>query len=326
MLSNNDLKHVNKILTELSENNGMIKSELRKRLKITYKKMDSLLNVLEYLDFIELQQETVYIKSNIYSLLYEPLKYANATQTFLSQIINHETKLSGDFTIPAHLMPLLLLRSIAPYFGLIIKDIERDGDLHLSPIKKACLYDSFSTFKFDNGSTKQFANLKFNSDELYYLWFHINKKLISVINTKSSYDSKDIRIENKSTRISPIISIDNYLPINDKIQHINIINKEFDRKDILLFNESMIDIEKLINKISHSMYSSKNLTINLYKNNVIEWIYEDDKGKLPTMIIMKNGIYIYTHSLLQFNSNKIRHQILYIDKIIKDFDSHDRRK
>lgn len=120
---------------------------LQKRLGVNSTDFISMIYVLEYLGVAEVKNDVINITSESYSLMFEPLLTHEGTEQLVTEIQNGTARFNEEnVRIPALLIPILLLRSLIPYFGLILKDIERTEELNLSEEKREFLH-SFFTFQ-----------------------------------------------------------------------------------------------------------------------------------------------------------------------------------
>jgi hypothetical protein len=184
-----ELELIFSLIKYLIEKGSVTKDEMYLHLNKNEKDVDSILFYLEYLDFININENKISLKSHSYSLFSDIVLFHSNTESFIKNIFINQTKLNDNaFSIPAFLFPLLVVRAIFPYIGLILKDLDTKKLVKLSGEKKKFLFDFFSPFKYSyEDLVKEYKSITFTSEELYELWFALNRILISVINTDSKY-------------------------------------------------------------------------------------------------------------------------------------------
>jgi len=327
-------------------------SELQQRLNMNKKSFESLVYLLEYLGVIKVENETASLPSQVYSVLFEPLLVHEGTEQLLREILTGETRFRGEnLKIPAMIVPLLLLRSVIPYFGLILRDAEKDGELKLDSQKKRFLYDFFSPFKFDyRGFIEKWSKMKFTADEFYDLWFLLNRRLPTIIQTKSKYaipvikKKKEKRPEDRKYECQdkniieraekakideltsreiddrfyniPLESLRAFFKVQDsqkaKIIHSDI---EYPKANLRRLIKIDIDIEKILEYVKHIKKSKGQITLNVYTNGVLRWDYFDDKGQVPPLFLTSDGIYGNNDDLNQFPKQIVKRQSKYLLKL-----------
>jgi hypothetical protein len=330
-------------------------SELQQRLNMNKKSFESLVYLLEYLGVIKVESETVSMPSQVYSVLFEPLLIHEGTEQLIREILTGGTRFRGeDLKIPAMIVPLLLLRSVIPYFGLILRDAEKEGELKLASQKKEFLYDFFSPFKFDyKDSLEKWSKMSFTADEFYDLWFLLNRRLPTIIQTKSKYvipitkEKKERRPESrkrarayhldkgiikgvdkeKINEISPheiddrfynipLESLKAFFRLEDTKKG-KIIHNDIDypKADLRKLIKVDIDLEKILEYVKHVKKSKGQITLNVYTNGVLKWEYFDDKGHVPPLFLTPDGIYGNNNDLSRFSKQMVKRQSEYLLKL-----------
>lgn len=327
-------------------------SELQQRLDMNKKSFESLVYLLEYAGAIKVKNETMSMPSQVYSILFEPLLIHGGTEQLIREILTGGTRFrEEELKIPAMLVPLLLLRSTIPYFGLVLRDAENDGELKLHPKKKEFLYDFFSPFKFDyKGFIEKWSKLHFTADEFYDLWFVLNRRLPTVIKTRSRFaapvikEKKGIRPEDrrverldekiiesaKEAKIDELVSRE----IDDRFYNIPLeslrafFKVEEAKKGKIIYNDvdypetnlkrlikANIDLEEILEYVRHVEKSRGQITLNVYKNGVLKWEYFDNKGDVPPLLLKSEGIYGDNDDLKRFSKQRVKRQSEYLLKL-----------
>lgn len=327
-------------------------SELRQRLHMSKKSFESLIYALEYAGAIKIENETLSMPAQVYSILFEPLLIHEGTEHLVQEILTEGTRFrEEDFKIPAMIVPLLLLRSVIPYVGLILRDAEKEGKLKIDSRKKEFLYDFFSPFKFDyKDSIEKWSQMHFTADEFYDLWFLLNRRLPKIIRTKSRYtvpiieEKKRIRPEDREaerldkkiiegvreTKINELVSHE----IDDRFYNIpleslraffkvedtrkgKIINNDVDYPltNLTRLIKVNIDLEKILEYVKQVEKSRGQITLNFYKNRVLKWEYVDNKGDVPPLLLTPEGIYGNYEDLKRFSKQRVKRQSEYLLKL-----------
>lgn len=324
-------------------------SDLQQRLHMNKKSFESLVYLSEYSEVIVVDNQIVSIPAQVYSILFEPLVIHEGTEQLIQEVLTGRTNFrQKELTIPSMLVPLLLLRSIIPYFGLVLRDAENDGELELDPEKKEFLYNFFSPFKFDyKGFIEKWSMLDFTSNEFYNLWFVLNRRLPKVIKMTSKYATptikkeKWIRSEKSKLERSDKKKIESVLKvkidkkvtreIDDRFYNIpleslriffkmegfkkgRIIynNIDYPEKNLKSLIKTNIDLEKILEYVRQIEKSRGQITLNVYKNGVLKWLYFDQKGDVPPLILTAEGIFGDNDDLKRFSKQRVKRQSEYL--------------
>lgn len=350
-----DSRMILRVVKDLIEREEMTIVELRDRTKLNEKNLDPLLRILQFLNLITIRNKQVNLTSQAYSLLFDPIMAHEGTELFFESLVDRNKKeksIRQISKIPALLVPLLLLRSVVPYFGLILRDLEKDGKLRIKKVNRDFLFEYFSPFEIDfKNKIKSWKFSEFTFDEFYDLWIEINKQLPSSIKTKSNFhliehedrtkreektkekkkgeeklQIKDIKAVSK---IKPQIS-DRFFGIpKEKLEHFFGASEEVQkgRKQILLVDSDapsslvkLLNVNVQINNLIKFTRSHKRtrgeLVVKIYRNNIVEWNYEDSKGTVPSLFILEDGIYGEKKTLEKFSEDKVKRQVFYLERII----------
>jgi len=260
------------ILKLLSTSDYISENELRNKLNVPKKNLKSFLFSLEYLNIIEFHKDKIRLKSNILSLLYEPLIYYEGTEYFIKNIMIKKKNDDNKFQIPAFLFPLLLIRSITPYFGLILKEIENEGLLKLSSDKKDFIINFFEPLNYLNSNKiENSKNLFFSSEEFYNIWYIVNKKLVEKINVKSTQARENIKLNKREIAIkSKTSNLDDFINMKGYDELITYYKSKYKENNLILMTKIKVDEKSLIKFINKSFYNPKNLKVFAYKDNTMK--------------------------------------------------------
>jgi len=326
--------------------------DLQQRLGMSATDFVSLVYVLEYLGVVEVKNDVINMTGQSYSLLFEPLLVHEGTEQFVREIQDGMARFNDDnIKIPALLVPILLLRSLIPYFGLILRDIEKTEELELDNEKKEFLYDFFSLFKFDHSfSIKRWNRLSFTADEFYHLWFLVNRSLPEIIKTRSRYEVettekkeaekivttnrlqelsvKKNSDKEKSRKSSPEIDDRFYnIPIESlkaffedkkedkpKITH---NNADYPMDNLVRLIKINIDTQRIVNSLEHYEQTRGQINLNVYRNGILKWDYFDERGKVPPLFLTCEGIYGDKSDIVQYSKRRVMRQSKYLQKLIE---------
>lgn len=349
------------VVKDLIEREEMTIAELRDRTKLNEKNLDSLLKILQFLNLITIRDDRVNLTSQAYSLLFDPIMAYEGTELLFESMVDRnknerakEKSIRQISKIPALLVPLLLLRSVVPYFGLILRDLEKDGKLRIRKPNRDFLFEYFSPFEIDfKNKIKSWKFSGFTFDEFYDLWIEINKQLPGSIKTKSNFPLiehedrilREVKKEEKRKRreklkikdvkavskTKPQIS-DRFFGIpKEKLEHFFGARKKVQegKKQILhvdsdapsrlvkLLNAD-VQINNLIEFTRFHKRTKGELVVKIYRKNKVEWTYKDSKGTVPSLFILEDGIYGEKRTLEKFSEDKVKRQVLYLKRIIDE--------
>lgn len=341
-----------KMLKILLEDGKSQISDLKQRLNLNEKDFTTLVYVLEYTGIIKIQNKTVSLSSQTYSILFEPLLIHEGTEQFVRETLaKGRTFDKEQLQIPAMLVPILLLRSMIPYFGLILRDIEKDNEFRLNKQQREFLYDFFSPFKFAyEGSIEKWKKLPFSADEFYDLWLTLNRRLSTIIQTESKYPEhiaeakksekpkfrklKQAKIHEK-TKIARIPDLEkrgiDQRFYNIPLEALKAFFRGDDREKGRVIHEHSnypknnleqlinieIDLQKILAYVTQVEKSKGQITLTDYENEILKWEYLDKKGEVPSLFLTSEGIYGNKENLKQFSEQRIAHQTGYLLRLIK---------
>ncbi len=295
----------------------------------------------------------VSMSAQSYSLLFEPLLTHEGTEQFVLWIQNGTERFNEEnITIPALMIPILLLRSFTPYFGLILRDIEKKENLGLDVEQKEFLHDFFSLFKFDYGqSMKKWKNLSFTGEEFHHIWLLVNQALPMIIRTSSKYElaplNKDERKFPQSEKTKEINKESIKIPktedqkttstnsvmdrrfYNIPVENIKAFFGEIEKKTPQIkYNSSMypmdnlikivdlkLTLSKLVNQLAEYANDTGQITLNVYQN-ILKWDYSDEKGDVPPLFLAPEGIYGDKTELKHYTKQRISHQARYLKELL----------
>lgn len=327
-------------------------SDLQQKLKLDEKDFTTLVYVLEYVGIIRIQNKAVSLSSQSYSILFEPLLIHEGTEQFVRETLERGRTFDKEqLQIPAMLVPILLLRSMIPYFGLILRDIEKDNEFRLNKQQKEFLYDFFSPFKFAyKDYIEKWKNSPFSADEFYDLWLTINRRLSTIIQTKSKYpvyiaeekssekpkfSKRKIPRIRKKTKIARIPDSEKH-EIDQRFYNIpqealqaffrgddrnkgRVIyeHSNYPKNNLRQLINIDIDLHKIRAYVPQVEKSKGQITLTNYENGILKWEYLDEKGKVPSLFLTSEGIYGNKENLKQFSEKRIEHQTGYLLTLIK---------
>lgn len=352
MSNSQDLKKTLEMLKILLGEPRIKASDLRKKLGMSEDSFLSLTCALDYSGIIKTEKDMVRMSAQWYSLLFEPLLVHGGTEQLVDEIVNGDSQFTRDsLSIPAILVPLLLMRSIIPYFGLVLRDIEKTEELGIDDRKKEFLYDFFSPFNFDyKKASEKWEQLHFSSDEFYSLWFLVNARLPAIIRVKSRYPTvtafdKESKLEIEKNKTQQRNAEHIALSVKPKESEVpkqvarlynlplNILKAFFEdaerdrvriiRKDEDYPTDSLTrllgvnaNLEKILEHLSKNGESRGQITIVVYKN-VLEWQYFDERGNVPPLFLTNEGIYGNGNDLKRYSEQKVKRQVKYLSQLIE---------
>jgi hypothetical protein len=337
----------------LEERKSQIK-DLEQKLSIHNAELIPLVYILEYLGIVEVKGDMVSMSAQSYSLLFEPLLTHEGTEQFVLGIQNGTERFNEEnIKIPALMIPILLLRSFTPYFGLILRDIEKKENLGLGVEQKEFLYNFFSLFKFDYGqSMKKWKNLSFTGEEFHHIWLLVNQALPTIIRTSSKYElvplNKDekrslqrekpkeiikqpIKIQKPddqktTSKANPVMDERFYnIPVENlkaffgenekKTPKIRYNSSTYAMDNLIKIVDLKLTLSKLVSQLADYAHGTGQITLNVYQN-VLKWDYSDEKGDVPSLFLAPEGIYGDKTELKNYTKQRISHQARYLKDLL----------
>jgi hypothetical protein len=290
----------------------------------------TVLRELQFLDYIVIKKDKVYLSSKIYSLLFDAIIASKGVDIYFERNFK-ENAVKEIKTIPGLLIPILLLRAFSPYLAVILKDLKQEGKLQIDKTKEDFLFEYFSSRPIDFKPLKNWKEVQFESDEFYDLWITLNDELIKRIMfpINKGKRPKQSNSDNKITAITSFID-----DLSTKIEALETTKQEteaitnIDSKtlikssqgslpfDLELVRAIQISINCLIKFIFEQNSRRKGLVITLYEN-ALSWEFIGEKILVPKMFLLKDGIYMEKRLKPLFTEKEIAYQVEYLEKFIK---------
>lgn len=332
------------ILGELIDKGILTVKALRDSINIPNEELIYILQELEFLNIVNVRKGRVYLSSQAYSLLFDAVIASKGLERYFERYFRQRA-VKEIRTIPGLLVPILLLRAATPYFGLILRDLDKKGAIKIGKNKSGFLSEYFSRRKVDYSSLGDWKDIDFDIDEFYHLWIILNKELSKRIKIESSLEHLKPREKPKATskpmpkvvaypssatssissigvedRIFgiPEKSLKTLFGISEKGKDLTQINRTKARIPLNLtrIKEINVSLPKMLRFVREYKSKTKGLLITIY-DKALKWEFTGEKIKVPTMFLLEDGIYIDEQNARQFSDLKKSNQVRYLEDCVE---------
>ena len=328
------------ILGELINNGILTVKALKDRIKIPHKELTYILRELEFLKVVNVRKGEVYLSSQAYSLLFDAVIASRGLERYIERHF-HKEAIKEIRTIPGLLVPILLLRAATPYFGLILRELVKKGEIQIDKDKMGFLLEYFSPRKVDYSSLADWKDVDFNVDEFYDLWVVLNKELLNSINIKRPLDHlkprekrqvpsrpmsqfvKSPTLTQKSD--SNLVVEDRYFGIPESsIKTLFGISEESKKKtqikktrakipsNLRRIAEIKISLPKILRFVKEHKNKTEGLVVTVY-DKALRWEFRGKRIIVPTLFLLEDGIYIDERNDRQFSDLDKLNQARYLE-------------
>ena len=319
-----------RIVDALFENGYLRVKSVGEVAKIPEGEVPHILRELQFLDYVFIKNGKVYPSSQIYSLLFDAVLVSEGLDQFFKKNFQ-DAAVRENKTIPGLLVPILLLRAASPFVGDILKDLKEEGKLQIDKNKEDFLFDYFSRRPIDFKPLKNWREIYFDSEEFYDIWILLNEKLIKRIGiptddkNRTVADNRSKRAPMPSTVVAgssyveaPEVSMEKAVAITERSTSRTIIKttQECIPSNLRKLRAIDISISKMLRFIQEQKSRSKGLVITKY-SDALSWEFVGEKIEVPTMFLLKDGIYIEERIRREFTELEIFNQANYLEECIK---------
>lgn len=331
------------ILSALIDSGILTIEALRDRIKITDEEMTHVLRELEFLNVVSVRKGKAYLSSQAYSLLFDAVVASRGLERYFERHFQRKA-IKGIPTIPGLLVPILLLRAANPYFGLILDELVKRGEIHIDKRKTAFLLEYFSPRKVDYSSVADWRDIDFDVDEFYDLWIVLNKELLRTINIRRPLDHLRPRekLEVPSRPISqfaesqastkrpsrwvvedryfgiPESSINKLFGISEKTKEKLKIKKTRAKipSKLRKIAEIKISLPKMLRFVKEHKKETEGLAVTIY-DKALRWEFKGKRMSFPTMFLLEDGIYIEEQTDRKFSNVEKLNQVRYLEDCVE---------
>lgn len=332
------------ILGELINNGILTVKALKDSIKIPDKELTYILRELEFLNLINVRKGKVYLSSQAYSLLFDAIVASRGLEKYFERHFQKEA-IKEIRTIPGLLVPILLLRAANPYFGLILHELIKKGEIQIDKDKIAFLLDYFSPRKVDYSSLADWKDIDFNVDEFYDLWIALNKELVNSINIKRPLDdlkprekpqapdrpmSQFLKSPTFATKPdSKLVVEDKYFGIPESsIKTLFGIDEETKKKTqikktrakipskLRRIAEIKISLPKMLRFIKEHKNKTEGLVVTVY-DKAFRWEFRGRRIIVPTLFLLEDGIYVDAQTDRRFSDLDKSNQARYLEDCVE---------
>jgi len=329
------------VLEELIEKGILTIEALRDSISISKEELKYILQDLEFLDMVHIDKGRVYLSSQTYSLLFDAVIASKGLERYLERHLGNRV-VKEIRTIPGTLVPILLLRAARPYFGLILRDLIKKGEIRIDKNKLDFLLEYFSSRRLDYAPLGDWEDIGFEPEEFYDLWIFLNRELsrrvrispyLSRLTTPKKLNAKSKIRKNATSPPSistphisseegifgiPEGSLKMLFGISEEDQGLTQtvrVNASVP-SNIRKIREMKISLPKMSLFIQEYKSKTKGLVIMIY-DNALKWEFTGEKIKVPTMFLLEDGIYIDEQTARRFTDLEISNQVRYLEDCVK---------